>query len=243
VPILLPCVLFGALIWGGPWGPAPLLGQSAGAETVSAQPAGAQPLWIRQPGVQRPWVQTPGAQEPATQAPDDTPIFRRFAAPQRPTSTRLTVLEVPVTLRPQTDADAPVDENLGLGYELGVQPGNRLFGSVAFTLGRMEWRPSDPAVVSAEVKQFDVSQSLNFRAGRRVLIGVGLGLGVLDSLVVRADGSFEHNVVPYVPFRLGLGLFLGDSLLVSLRLAVTPFFAEGHAVGQSRVLLGLGWTH
>lgn len=172
----------------------------------------------------------------------DQPIFRRFSSPPRRSVTRLRMLEVPVALRPQTDPDAKVHENVGLGYLVGFQPFNRVFTTGAVTFGRMSWTPSDPAVASAKATQLDASQGINFWLGSVFSLGFELGLGVLDSLVVNTDGTFEHNLVPYIPVRLGLMAALGDRVFLGLRLATTPFFGEGHVTGQSRLLFGIGWT-
>lgn len=184
------------------------------------------------------------APEGATaQLSEDAPIFRRFSTPPRRSDQRLRLIQVPVALRPQTDSDAEVDENLGLGYEVGFQPFNRVFPSVAVTFGRMEWRPTHEAVDTVDVKTLDVTQSLNFWVQRTFTIGVGLGLGILDSIVVNRDGTFEHNIVPYIPFRLGVTLSLWDTVFLSLHGQAVPFFAEGYVVGQSRLLFGVGWTY
>jgi hypothetical protein len=65
----------------------------------------------------------------------------------------------------------------------------------------------------------------------------------MDGLVVKRDGTFEHNLVPYIPVRLGLGLMIRDRVYVGLRAVAVPFFGEGHEVGQSRLLVGFGWAY
>lgn len=182
-----------------------------------------------------------GQQAPVS--PDQEPIFRRFVAAPTRQERRLRIFELPVALRPQTDPLAEASEHTGLGYEVGFRPFDRIYSSLGANWARMAWRPSDPTLAAAEVKQFDVYQSLNFHAGRHVVIGLGLGLGVLDSLVVTTDGRFAHHVVPYVPVRLGVGTIIGDSVWLGLRVVATPFFGGGPTVGQSRLLLGLGWTY
>lgn len=183
------------------------------------------------------------AGEAQAQPLDDASIFRRFSTPPQRSDRRLRFIEVPLALRPQTDPGAEASENIGFGYTVGFQPFNRAFSSVGFHFARMEWRPSDPAIASVDVKQIDLSQSLNFWVGRTVFFSVGLGLGLLDSLVVNQDGTFEHNVVPYLPLRTGATVVLGNSVFVGLTVASTPFFGTGPVAGQSRLSLGLGWTY
>ena len=179
----------------------------------------------------------------AAQLKSDEPIFRRFNSPPARTESRMRMFEFPLVLRPQTDPGAQVHENKGIGFLVAGQPFNRVSVSLGFNFARLSWKPSDPAIERAEVKQLDVFQSLNFWLGRRFVIDVGLGLGVLDGLVTNVDGRFEHNLVPYVPLRLGLSLVLGNRVFVALRGVGTPFFGQGHELGHARLLLGLGWSY
>lgn len=183
------------------------------------------------------------AMEPAAQMQSDESIFRRFTTPPRRSEARLRIFEIPAAVRPQTDSQAEVHENLGIGYTVAVLPFNRAFASVGFDFTRIAWTPTNPEVISATVRQLAVHQNLNFWLGRTFIVGVGLGLGVMDGLVVKRDGTFEHNLVPYIPVRLGLGLMIRDRVYVGLRAVAVPFFGEGHEVGQSRLLVGFGWAY
>jgi hypothetical protein len=171
------------------------------------------------------------------------PIFRRFSAPPTRAEGRLVLFEVPVALRPQTDPQAHVTQNEGIGIQLASQPFNRVFLSGGLDFSRMTWTPSDPSLSSATVKTFEVDQDLNFWIGHSLVAGVGIGLGALDSLVLKKSGSFEHAVVPYIPVRLGLFVSLWDKLFVGLRASVTPFFASGVEAGHSHLLLDVGWAY
>ena len=183
------------------------------------------------------------AAEPTTQLQSDQPIFRRFSTPPRRSEARLRIFEIPVAVRPQTDAQADVFENLGIGYTVASLPFNRVFASVGFDFARMSWTPTNPEILSAKVREFEVHQNLNFWLWRTVIVSFGLGLGVMDGLVVKQDGKFEHNLVPYIPVRLGLGYMIADKVYVGLRAVAVPFFGDGHEVGQSRLLLGFGWAY
>jgi hypothetical protein len=224
----------------------------AAAQPLEAPPAGprqrtalplAQPGVPAVPGVTPPAAPVPLPAPPWAQFQNDEPIFRRFTTPPTRSERRLRIFEVPVALRPQTDPRAEVQEDLGIGYTMATQPFNRLFVSAGFDFARLTWQPSDPAILRAQVRQLDVHQNLNAWLWRRLIVGVGFGLGVLDGLVLNADGTFEHNLVPYVPVRVGVGILLGDKVYVGLRAVATPFFGEGHEIGHSRLLLGLGWVY
>ncbi len=177
------------------------------------------------------------------QGAQDDSIFQRFAGRQEQRVTRMAMLEVPVALRPQTFPDAEIEENLGLGYTLSFQPENRVFTSLGIHLARMEWRPRDPNIDFIDVKQLDVTQSLNFWVERAFTISIGLGIGILDGLAVFADGRFDHEVVPYIPVRIGVAVPLSRRLYAGLRLAVTPFFADAPVRGSTRLLFGLGLAY
>ncbi len=154
----------------------------------------------------------------------------------------MAMFEVPVALRPQTDSQAEIKENVGINYVLSILPRNRIFGSLGFNLGRMEWIPSAPEIASADVKQFDVTQNFNFWIQRVLIIHFGIGLGLLDSLVVFANRDIEHNVVPYIPLQVGLAVPLGQTMILGIRIVTTPFFGDGPVVGTTRLLAGAGFT-
>ncbi len=177
------------------------------------------------------------------QLQSDEPIFRRFSNPPARSEARMRMFEFPLLLQPQADPGAQVHENKGIGFLVAGQPFNHVFVSLGFNFARLSWKPGDPAVNRVEVKQVDVFQSLNFWLWRRFVVDIGLGLGVLDDLVTNADGTFEHNVVPYIPLRLGVSVVLGNRVFVALRGVGTPFFGQGHEVGHARLLLGLGWSY
>ncbi|HKI97368.1 MAG TPA: hypothetical protein VKB51_02725 [bacterium] len=177
------------------------------------------------------------------QAEGNAPIFRRFSTPPSRTETRLLMFEVPVALRPQTDPQAEVTQNQGIGFRIAALPFNRVFGTVGMDFARVRWTPSDPGVSSTEVRTLDANQEVNFWVGHHVIVGFGIGLGILDSLVQKTNGRFEHNLVPYIPVRLGVDLSLWDKVFVGLRAVATPFFATGVEAGHSRLLLEVGWAY
>lgn len=170
----------------------------------------------------------------------ENPIFRRFTPERKTVTNRMAMFEFPVLLRPQTYSGAEVRENLGVGYVLALFPKNQVFTAVGINWARMEWRPSNPEVEVINIKQLDISQSLNFWLWRKFVIGLGAGFGIMDSLTLLSGGGVEHQIVPYVPLQVGLVIPLGGRLHFGLRLVHTPFMGSGAASGTTRLLFGLG---
>jgi hypothetical protein len=170
-------------------------------------------------------------------------IFQRFSREQSFTSTRMAMFEFPVALRPQTSPDAEIVENVGLNYLHAFFPQNRAFISLGFHLARLEWKPRAPEIASEEVKQFDLTQNINFWIKRSLIISFGYGLGLMDGLVVFANGDFEHNLVPYIPLQLGVTVPLGERLFFGLHVMHAPFFGHGPVVGSTRLTAGFGFSY
>jgi len=183
-----------------------------------------------------------GFPAPAAATGTDT-IFRRFSEQREHVSNRFRLFEVPVAIRPQTNGDADIEENLGFGYVTGIYPRNTIFASFGFHLARIEWRPKDPEIESVEIKQFDVIQSLNFRIKRLFTLSFGVGIGLMDGLVLYSDGKFAHELLPYIPVQMGVLFSLGDTLVLGLRAVQTPYFGEGDVIGHGRLMLGLGFYY
>lgn len=176
----------------------------------------------------------------AAQESGGKPIFRRFSRTREPVTSRMGLIEFPVLLRPQTYADAEVRENLGLGYVLAKSPKNQVFTAFGINWARMEFLPSNPEVVVIDIKQIDLSQSLNFWLWRTFVISLGAGIGIMDTFVILSEGTAEHQIVPYVPLQFGLIIPLRSRLSIGLRLVHTPFMGSGAASGNTRLLFGLG---
>ena len=171
---------------------------------------------------------------------EDIPIFQRFSNTRQSSPTRLTVFELPVALRPQNYSDAEIEENLGLGYFVAVAPQRQVFSSFGFSWGRMEIRPTNPEVDLIDIKQVDVTQNLNFWLWRTFTVSLGAGLGIMDSLVMLSGGGFEHEVVPYIPLRIGLAIPIGRTVTIALTAVLTPFLGSGAGSGSTRLMLGVG---
>ncbi len=168
------------------------------------------------------------------------PIFNRFAGAPREPASRMRLFEVPVYLRPQTNADADIVHNLGLSYVEGFFPRNRVFVSFGYNYAQQEWEPASGEVEKVRVKQFDLTQHLNFWVERALFLNLGLGLGLMDGLLEFEDDDFQHRLEPYIPIQLGLGVPLGD-LVVSLRVVHSPFLGSGPLISHTRGQLGLGY--
>lgn len=173
----------------------------------------------------------------------NAPIFRRFTSPPSRSETRMRMLEVPVRVRPQGDPQADVGQDQGIGYTVAALPFNSVFSSVGVDFARLRWAPTDPRAASVEVKTLDGHQDVNFWLWRRFVFSFGLGLGVMDSLVIEPNGGFEHHLLPYIPVRFGLDVALYDKIFVGARLAITPFFSSGFEAGHARLLVSLGWAY
>jgi hypothetical protein len=176
----------------------------------------------------------------------ETPIFRRFTSPPERSETRLRLFEVPLRLRPQTDPQAKVTQDQGFGYTVAALPFNRVFASVGVNFARVRWTPTEPGFSSSEVRTLDVHQDLDFWLWRRLVLSLGLGLGIMDGLVVKADGGFQHNLIPYIPVRIGLDVVLWQEVFVGLRVVAVPFFGQDnqdYEIGHSQLLLSAGWAY
>ena len=179
----------------------------------------------------------------AAQQSGEEPIFRRFLRDREIVTYRMGMFEFPVLLRPQTYSDADVRENLGVGYVLALSPRNQVFTAIGINWARMEWRPSNPEVEVIDIKQIDISQSLNFWLWRTFVIGLGAGVGIMDTFVLLSGGGAEHQIVPYVPLQVGLVIPLGNRWHLGLRLVHTPFMGSGAASGTTRLLFGIGGSY
>ena len=179
----------------------------------------------------------------AQNSSQDQSIFRRFSDEPETPGSRMGIYEIPVYLRPQTNPDAEIVENLGLNYVRSFFPGSIIFTSLGFNFARMAWRPDNPAIQTEEVKQFDLTFAYNIWIKRSMIVSLGAGLGLMDGLVVNSDGSFHHNLVPYIPMQLGWILPLGGDLRVSLRWVHAPYIGSGPVLGNTRLLAGLGFVY
>ncbi len=62
----------------------------------------------------------------------------------------------------------------------------------------------------------------------------------MDTFTVLSNGQVEHHIVPYIPFRLGLAVPLGERVMLGLRLVHSPYIGKGAASGNTRLALGVG---
>lgn len=185
----------------------------------------------------------PATLAPAQDSSQDRSIFRRFSEEPETPGYRMGIFEIPVYLRPQTNPNADIVENIGINYVRSFFPGSLIFTSLGFNFARMEWRPENPAIESEEVKQFDITLAYNAWIKRSMIVSVGAGLGLMDGLVINSDGSFHHSLVPYIPLQLGWILPIGSDLRVSLRWAHTPYLGSGPVLGNSRIFAGVGFVY
>ena len=173
----------------------------------------------------------------------DGSIFRRFVAGENLTRSQQILVEMPTALRPQTDPGAKIKENLGFNYVYSEWPAKQSYGSLGFSLARSTWEPSSPQLEEAEVHQIDLFASINIRTFNWLYINWGFGLGLIDGIVTKTDGTFTHSVVPYIPFHIGAVSPITSSLVVSYRTVYTPFIGEGPVVGTARTWVGIGYNY
>ena len=180
----------------------------------------------------------------AAEAEEGSPsIFNRFTEGLTPRASSLDILEIPVLLRPQGDPNALASRNSGLSYVTGSFPRKSLYLTWATTVAQQDWEPSNPAFRSVSVRQIDLTLNLNAHLARRLVLGVGLGPGLMDGLVIHSDGNFTHRLEPYLAGRLGLTAFAGENLVFSATVSASPFWGGRPLISHSRLLIGLGWSH
>lgn len=178
----------------------------------------------------------------AAQGQDDS-IFNRFAEGVETPARRQRMLEVPVALRLQTFREVDVERNAGLGYVWGIRPTDRIYVSYSLSIAQQRWSPKEGDIDRAESTQLEAVQHLNFWMGRAAVFSFGLGLGLMDGLVVFDDNDFITRYEPYIPVQLGLVVPVGDTVVTSLRASVSPFWGRGPVLSHGRLLFGLGYNY
>lgn len=184
-------------------------------------------------------------QEPAAQdAGTDQPIFRRFALTRKTSKIAQRLFEIPMSLHPQSDPDAEINKNLGFNYVSSGRPDNRWYISSSLGFSKMEWEPSDPNVDLVKLRTFDLTFLVNRLFGGWMVTSFGLGLGVMDGLVVFSQpGSFSERLEPFIPVHIGLGARLGSTLQLGLKVTHFPFFRQHPVIASTRILLGIGYNY
>ena len=170
-------------------------------------------------------------------------IFNRFTEGLTPRASSLDILEIPVLLRPQGDPEAIASRNSGLSYVTGSFPRKSLYLTWATNVAQQDWIPSNPEFRSIAVRQIDLTLNLNAHLSRRLVLGMGLGPGLMDGLVIHTNGDFTHRLEPYLAGRLGFTVFAGENLVFSATVSASPFWGGRPLISHSRLLIGLGWSH
>ncbi len=168
-------------------------------------------------------------------------IFQRFSMSREKPKGWQALLEVPVLLRPQTQADAEIKKNLGFNYVSAFRPGNRLYFSRGLGFARMEWEPRQSDVKTVKVKTFTATLALNHLFRSTLVTSYGVGLGVMDGLITfNDDRNFSARLEPFVPLQIGLALRLGRTFQLGLKFVHFGFLRTNPVISNSRILLGLG---
>ncbi len=179
----------------------------------------------------------------SAQESGDGSIFRRFAQRRKSPKYRQTVIEFPILLRPQTQSDAQIEKNLGINYIGALRPQNRLYLSRGFNLAKMEWKPKSPDIDRVRVKTFEMTQILNYNLSSLFVLNFGFGIGLMDGVILfNTSRNFETRLELFIPFHFGVGLRLGDTYQLGLKLAQSTFFKTGPVISVTRVLIGFGYN-
>ena len=175
---------------------------------------------------------------------DDRPIFRRFAMKREDPSDWQALFEIPFLLRPQSQADADIERNMGLNYVTSFRPDRKWYMSRSVGFARMEWVPKDSSVARVKVRTFDVTFIVNNLAGGWFVTSFGLGLGVMDGLVKFKDSrNFNERLELFIPIQFGLAIRLGDTLQLGLKISQSTFFRSNPPISTTRLLFGVGFNY
>lgn len=175
---------------------------------------------------------------------EEETIFRRFQLTRKVRKTEQKLFEIPVALHPQSDSDARIKKNFGFNYISSGRPDNRWYVSSSIGISKMEWEPSDPNINLVKLRTFDWSFLVNRLFSGWLVYSFGLGLGIMDGLIVYAEpGQFSERLEPFIPIHLGLGARLGDTVQVGLKLSHFPFFRQKPAIATTRLLFGIGFSY
>lgn len=184
------------------------------------------------------WVSTAIAQPLA----EERSIFQRFGSGRVAPENWQLMPEIPVFLRPQFDPDAEIVNNSGANLVVAFRPRNRIYFSRSYDFAQMSWKPKSGSVKKVELTSFDISEMINFSVKRLVIITFGLGLGVMDGLIVRTEDRFRTRLEPFIPIQLGLGLLTGSAFTVAVKVSQHFFFGPGPGVSLTRGLIGVGYN-
>ncbi len=171
-------------------------------------------------------------------------IFRRFAQERKVRKNWQALFELPVLLQPQSASDADIRKNLGLNYVSTFRPNSRWYFSRSIGFSRMEWAPKTPSIRVVKVRTFDITMVLNRLSGGWLVTSFGLGLGIMDGLVVfSGPDGFSERLEPFIPIQFGMAVRLGETIQLGLKISHFPFFRQKPAISTTRVLVGLGFNY
>ena len=189
-------------------------------------------------------VEGPTYAEEQEPAKEESSIFQRFALRRDPPKFFQTMIEVPVSLRPQTDPEAETTYNLGFNWVSGFRPLNRFYMTRSFGLAAMEWQPTDSAVEKVKVKTVDLSFQLNHRSTEWMVTTFGLGIGMMDGLIYFNDERvFDPRLEPFIPVHFGMALRMGETWQVGLKYSQFSFFRSRPLISLGRIMLGIGYNY
>lgn len=171
-------------------------------------------------------------------------IFQRFALKRQNQRFQQASLEIPLYLRPQTDPDSKINQNLGFNYLSAYRPEGRFYASRSIGIAITEWEPTAPEVRKVKVKTFDISILLNRLHSSSMVSSFGLGLGMMDGTIYFAESPFyEPRLEPFIPIHIGLAVRLGENFQLGLKFTQFSFFRTDPVISFSRTLLGVGLNY
>jgi len=182
------------------------------------------------------------AAAPAAAQEAGRPMFDRFGSARDIVFTWQRMVELPASIRPQTAPGAHIVANEGINYVVAFRPESRVYFSRSFGYARMQWQPED-AVRSIHVIQFDVTEILNFLIARTFVLSFGVGLGVMDGLIVERTGDYQTRLEPFLPVQVGAAALLGRRFILGVKIVQSSFFGPGPVASVTRGMIGFGYNY
>jgi hypothetical protein len=168
-------------------------------------------------------------------------IFKRFSTGREVPKTWQTMVELPMVAVPQTTPEARIVANEGVNLVIAYRPENRAYFSRSFGYARLEWAPENE-VKTAQVVTLDVTEILNFRLTRGLVMSIGLGLGLMHGVIASRDG-FQARFEPFIPLQLGFTVPIGGNFTLGVKAIQSSFFGPGPSLSVLRGVVGIGYNY
>lgn len=174
---------------------------------------------------------------------EEDSVFRRFIG-QNPAHAEIWGLEFPLSLRPQTQSDAVIITNQGINYFSGTRPDDRLSLSRRLGFAKAVWEPLSPEITQVKVVTLDIAQVLNYRPVPMLVFHLGLGVGLMDGLVILdTPTNYQARLEPFIPMEAGFSLRPFRGFQLGLKVAQSTFFRSRPVVSMTRMLLSFAFSY